>query len=182
MKIEVSEYYKSLGYNRLYVNINKEPRRVANLYGNNVPIKCMSYAKYLYTSHYACSVPEGYEVDHINGDKMDDRVENLQIINGTYNRQKDKKIAEKVVKVCPICGCEFLMDKRIEKFRNNPTCSRQCGNIKKSQTLFNRMKYNISKETLEKLLAQNLTRQECANQLGISTNTLRSYLKKYKLL
>lgn len=182
MKVEISDYYKSLGYNRLYVNTNKEPRRVANLYGNNVPIKCMSYAKYLYTSHYACSVPDGYEVDHINGDKMDDRIENLQIINGTYNRQKDKKISEKVIKICPICGCEFLMDKRNEKFRPNATCSKKCGNIKKSQLLLNRDKYDISKETLENLLAQNLTRQESAKRLGVSTNTFRKYLKKYNLL
>ena len=142
----------------------------------------MSYAKYVYTSHYACTVPEGYEVDHINGDKMDDRIENLQIINGVYNRQKDKRIAEKVIKVCPICGCEFLMDKRNENFRPDPTCSRKCGNIKKSQKLLNRDRYNISQATLEELLSQNLTRQETANRLGITTNTLRRYLKKYNLL
>ena len=40
----------------------------------------MSYAKYLYTSHYKCDVAKGDQVDHINGDKMDDRIENLQVV------------------------------------------------------------------------------------------------------
>lgn len=48
----------------------------------------MSYAKYLYTSYYKVDINKGDEIDHINGDKMDDRIENLQIISGTYNRQK----------------------------------------------------------------------------------------------
>ena len=31
MKQEISEYYKNKGFNVVYININKEPRRVATL-------------------------------------------------------------------------------------------------------------------------------------------------------
>lgn len=182
MKIDISDYYKEQGYDRVYVATNKEPRRVATLYGPNMKTASMSYAKYLYTSHYHSDVPQGYEVDHINSDKMDDRVKNLQIVTSKYNRQKDHLSKEMVVKICPVCGSEFLLNKRDEKFKPNPTCSRKCGNIKKSQTLTNRTKIDITKEQLEDLLKQNLSRKEAANILGVSQNTLRRYLKTFNLL
>lgn len=90
----------------------------------------MSYAKYLYTSYYQVDVAEGDHVDHINGDKMDDRIENLQVISGTYNRQKDHKRKEMVVLVCPVCNEEFLFPKGNLSTHPNPCCSRKCGGIK----------------------------------------------------
>lgn len=88
MKQEISGYYKEKGYDVVYVNTNKEPRRVATLRKKGGEMTSMSYAKYLYTSHYRTDVDNTCHVDHINGDKMDDRIENLQVISGTYNRQK----------------------------------------------------------------------------------------------
>ena len=130
MIIEVSEYYKNKGYTRAYLATNKEPRRVCMLRKADGTMKSMSYAKYLYTSYYNCDVAEGDHVDHINGDKMDDRIENLQVISGTYNRQKDHKHKEMVIRVCPVCGTEFLFNKTDLPFKPNPCCSRRCGGIK----------------------------------------------------
>ena len=130
MKQEISEYYKSKGYDKLYVNTNKEPRRVATIRKPNKETHSMSYAKYLYTSYYKCDIPDGDQVDHINGDKMDDRVENLQVISKKYNNQKDKPIKEMVELICPVYGNKFLLDKRNIPFRKNPCCSRHCGGVK----------------------------------------------------
>ena len=130
MIIEISEYYKNKGYIRAYLATNKEPRRVCMLRKADGTTKSVSYAKYLYTSYYNCDVAEGDHIDHINGDKMDDRIENLQAISGTYNRQKDHKHKEMVICVCPVCGTEFLFNKRDLPFRPNPCCSRRCGGIK----------------------------------------------------
>ena len=130
MKLEISEYYKKKGYDKLYVATNKEPRRVATLRKPNKEMHSMSYAKYLYTSHYECDIAEGDHVDHINGDKMDDRIENLQVISGKYNRVKDKKQKEMVEVKCPVCGTKFLFNKRMLPFKPNPCCSRHCGGIK----------------------------------------------------
>ena len=88
MVIEVSDYYKKKGYTTAYLSINKEPRRVCTLRKADGTMTSMAYAKYLYTSHYNCTVEQGDHIDHINGNKMDDRIENLQIISGTYNRKK----------------------------------------------------------------------------------------------
>ena len=77
MKEEISEYYKEKGFITLYVGINKEPRRVATLRRDDGTMTSMSYAKYLYTSYYKCDIDKCEQVDHINNDKMDDRIENL---------------------------------------------------------------------------------------------------------
>lgn len=90
----------------------------------------MSYAKYLYTSYYKCDVDKENNVDHINGDKMDDRIENLQVISKRYNIQKDHRRREMVIMVCPVCNEEFLYPKRNLSTRPNPCCSRRCGGIK----------------------------------------------------
>ena len=135
MKIEISNYYKAKGYNAAYLNTNKEPRRVVTLRKPSGEMTSISYAKYLYTSHYNCSVSSGDQVDHINGDKMDDRIENLQVISGTYNRQKDHRKKEMVLLKCPICGSEFLFEKGNLSSHPNPCCSRRCGGIKSHQTL-----------------------------------------------
>ena len=130
MIIEVSEYYKNKGYIRAYLATNKEPRRVCILRKDDGTMTSMAYAKYLYTSYYNCDIAERDQVDHINGDKMDDRIENLQVISGTYNRQKDHKHKEMVIRICPVCGTEFLFNKTDLPFKPNPCCSRKCGGIK----------------------------------------------------
>jgi len=135
---EISEYYKEKGFNKVYINTNKEPRRVATLRKIDGTMTSMSYAKYLYTSHYKCDIPKGEEVDHIDGDKMNDVIENLQVISATYNRQKNHHIKEMVELECPICKKKFLFEKRNLSTHSNPCCSRKCGYVKTSLTLRNK--------------------------------------------
>jgi len=126
----ISEYYLQKGFDKVYINTNKEPRKVATLHRPDGSITSMSYAKYLYTSHYKTDVAEGDQVDHINGDKMDDRIENLQVLSRNYNNKKDREPAKYVMCICPVCGCEFIFPKRNINSHPNPCCSRKCGGIK----------------------------------------------------
>ena len=130
MKEDISDFYKEKGFNVVYVNINKEPRRVATLRKPDGTMISMSYAKYLYTSYYKCDINKDDNIDHINGNKLDDRIENLQVISGKYNRQKDHKKKEMLMLICPVCGKEFLYEKRNLSSHSNPCCSRKCGGIK----------------------------------------------------
>lgn len=130
MIVEVSNYYKEKGVITVYVNVNKEPRRVATLKYENGELHSMSYAKYLYTSYYNCDVADGDEVDHINGDKMDDRIENLQVISRKLNKNKSKTRKKMIELVCPVCGNKFLFEERNLSTHPNPCCSRRCGGIK----------------------------------------------------
>lgn len=130
MKIDISDFYLQKGYKSVYINKNREQRMMAYLVKNDGSKTTISYAKYLYTSYYKCDVDKDCQVDHINGDKTDDRIENLQIITRQYNIKKDHKIKEMVLLQCPICGKEFLFEKRNLKSHPNPCCSRQCGGKK----------------------------------------------------
>lgn len=130
MKEEISEYYKQKGFIKLYIGINKDPRKVATMYKEDGTTLTMSYAKYLYTSHYKEDIDPFYHIDHINGDKLDDRIENLQKVTGTYNRQKDHKRREMIVLTCPVCGKDFIFPKKNLSTHPNPCCSRRCGGIK----------------------------------------------------
>ena len=130
MKEEISEYYRQKGFTKLYVGINKDPRRVATMHKEDVTTLTMSYEKYLYTSHYKEDVDSSYHIDHINGNKLDDRIENLQKITGKYNRVKDHACRDMILRVCPVCGNEFLFPSRNLSSHPNPCCSRKCGGIK----------------------------------------------------
>ena len=129
MKIEISDFYKNK-FKAAYVVINKEPRRVCILVSHDGSKHSMAYAKYLYTSYYKCDIPKGEQIDHINGNRMDDRIENLQKISKRYNNLKDKKGQELMLLTCPVCNSQFLFPKRNFPFKNNPCCSRKCGGIK----------------------------------------------------
>lgn len=127
---QISDYYEQKGYIKVYINTNKEPRRVATLRSKDGKMTSMSYAKYLYTSYWECDIPKGEQIDHINGDKMDDRIENLQKISQKYNSIKDKIKKEYVELICPVCSNKFLFERRNLPFKSNPCCSRRCGGIK----------------------------------------------------
>lgn len=129
MKIGVSDYYKHK-VKAVYVVTNPEPRRVCVMVYWDGTKHSMSYAKYLYTSFYCCDIPKGEEIDHINGDKMDDRIENLQKISKEYNILKDKEGKKMVERICPVCGTKFIYPKCNLSTHPNPCCSRRCGGIK----------------------------------------------------
>lgn len=130
MKLLISEFYQEKGFKTVYVNTNKEQRRVATLVKQDGSKTSMSYAKYLYTSYYKCDVADGDQIDHINNNKMDDRIENLQVISRKMNICKSHSIKEMVERICPICGVKFLFTRRNLSTHPNPCCSRKCGGIK----------------------------------------------------
>ena len=187
----ISEYYKNKGYSKIYHNINKENRHVVTLSGNNVKSLWMTYGKYIYTSHYKCDVQPGDNVDHINGDKTDDRLENLQVISGKYNRQKDVNPREMVVCVCPICGEEFLFNKKDLSTHPNPCCGRSCGGQKSIITARENFEGYLPsralirgeiKDKIIELRKQGLSAYKIAEQIpNISRQTISRFLTINKL-
>lgn len=144
MKIEISDYYKDKGYDTVYLFVNKEPRKSVVLHGEgDKKTLTMSYAKYLYTSHNKCDILEGYEIDHINNDKLDDRIENLQILSKKENIRKSHPTKKTIELICPVCGKAFMFEAHNLSTHPNPCCSRRCGGIKSHWSL----KENLQKET-----------------------------------
>lgn len=130
--MEVSEYFKNLGATSACISHQRDGRKQVTICFPHKKQKCMSYARYIWISTYG-EIPDGYEVDHINNDKTDDRLENYQLLSIVDNRRKENALKppkEMVECICPVCGKEFQIEKRNFKFKNNPCCSRKCGGIK----------------------------------------------------
>lgn len=110
---------------------------MANLINiNNTKIrKTYSYAKYLMCVKLGRILSRDEQVDHIDGNKLNDDLLNLQILSVVDNMRKmvieTGKSAKLYKFVCPICGKEFTRDARNSQWKlkkgMNIHCSRSCG-------------------------------------------------------
>lgn len=119
------------------VVINPEGRRNILLTkpkeGNSKRGSTVSYARYLYAVHLGRYLDKSEHVDHINGNKLDDFISNLQIVNSHENnlksaieRNRTRVMAELT---CPACGVIFNKPYNQTHFVKGgltTSCSRKC--------------------------------------------------------
>jgi hypothetical protein len=123
-----------------YLLQNKEPRNLVLLVRNDNTKTSMSYARYLMSCHLNRFLGKDEHVDHIDGNKLNDTIENLQILSLKENNQKRLNQlnikAAYITLECPICKKQFTrrQNKVITKLKygKKPCCSRRCGGIKAS--------------------------------------------------
>lgn len=117
------------GY-KLYKVFHKgQGRHYANLVGPN-DRHTTAFARYLMEVTVGRRLDKHETVDHINGDKSDDRIENLQILSWKDNIQKSVKPIKVVELVCDNCKKTFVRQARTVKSSakkyTSVTCSRSC--------------------------------------------------------
>lgn len=92
--------------------------------------KTVSYARWLMEQHLGRSLNTDEEVDHINRDCTDDRLENLQVLHKSLHISVDAFKVKDIPVTCVWCGTEFLLEGRKIKDRNRgkagPFCSKSC--------------------------------------------------------
>lgn len=84
--------------------------------------------------HNGCRIPDGFEVDHIDGDRTNDVLENLRVIPREVHKSNDgarvKRKRTSTEEICIGCGCGFSCSAATKKVAGllgrNPTCSREC--------------------------------------------------------
>lgn len=113
-----------------YLVTNKEPRRNVVLFNSETDRSTVSYARYLMSSHLGRFLRSDEVVDHINNDRMDDRIENYQILTPAENTRKSAKGITYRSFVCPVCKTNFELEVRQCHKSSDPTCSRSCGGKK----------------------------------------------------
>ena len=135
MKIDVIDIYKSK-YKSAYLVLHEkgDKRKRVYLVGFDGKRKGMLYARYIWEMHNNRELPEGFTIDHIDEDKTNDSIENLQVLSLNDNMRKNGETRTKkgelhitIKVVCPICGKEFNYLKRNISSHPNPCCSRSCG-------------------------------------------------------
>lgn len=111
----------------------KDGRARVCVYYTDGTATTQTYAKFLWEEKYG-PVPEGYEVDHINENLADDRLDNLQLLTKSDNINKQDMLSggrNMWVGICPVCGDVFMKEMRnvkanLKAGKRGPFCTRQC--------------------------------------------------------
>ncbi len=95
----------------------------------------MYYSRFLMQEHLGRILSSNEEVDHIDEDKTNDALSNLQVLTTAEHVDKSKRIYEKSITVqCQFCKRDFQMSdsrqaawKTKQKLRQNgPFCNKSC--------------------------------------------------------
>jgi hypothetical protein len=93
--------------------------------------RTQSYPRYLMEQHLKRKLEDTEEVDHINGDFTDDRIENYQLLTKPANIKKSARQPEMSDLTCGSCGIKF--QRRANQVRKTKSgkqyCSKYCAGM-----------------------------------------------------
>ena len=89
-----------------YVVTNKENRKTVILVNNKNDRSSTQYARYLMAVELGRFLTEHETVDHIDNDKTNDSLDNLQILSRSENNIKQFKKPDAILS-CPVCKNTF---------------------------------------------------------------------------
>lgn len=105
----------------------KECRWYAIVYWNENKRTTKSWARYLMETHLGRFLAPSETVDHIDGNKTNDVLENLQILTIAENVKKSARKAKIITIICDNCGELFQRNASlIRKKQNNIFCKPEC--------------------------------------------------------
>lgn len=117
---------------KVYGPYTRKDGRKHVIHYDGVHRRTQSYPRYLMENYLGRALNGWEQVDHINNDHTDDRIENLQLLGQLANVRKSSKTTEFMWFTCPVCTGRF--DIPAKQFRNNqlrqykagPYCSKRC--------------------------------------------------------
>lgn len=134
MRIEL-EYPFASSFKAGYLIVNRENRRIVCLVNNSKDRTTISYARYKMSVNLKRLLQCYEHVDHINEDKIDDAIENLQILTAAENSAKSAKYRYGgelyAVLKCAFCKRIFAKPARLTSLMNCHIgkwafCNRSC--------------------------------------------------------
>lgn len=116
----------------------------------------MTYARYLMSTSLGRKLRQNEHVDHIDNNRLNDTICNLQILTQCENSRKSSK-KQMVLLKCPECGIEFSRQRRqthLTKNRGMSTCcGRHCSgkfsNRRSKENVSERLDHNIIREYVQ---------------------------------
>jgi hypothetical protein len=182
MIIELEEPFKSL-YRKGYLRTESDGRRYLSLYNAPGDQRSISYARYLYSVKIGYEVPQGIEIDHSDGDKTNDDINNLIPMteemhrNKTYVMEREKEI--EVELTCANCEIEFSKPARYvrDKASQGQTkfyCSNRCSSAGKRPPGTDGISDDV-KNSIKDLRGKGLSSYKISDELKISRNTVMKY-------
>lgn len=115
-----------------------DQRRAVVLTKAGHPNKCLLLSRYLMENHIGRHLLTGEHVDHINNDRTDDSLGNLQVLSVADNISKSRKLRKWVKLRCPVCDSAFdrvynSVQCKLPKYA--VCCSRDCAARKNGAAL-----------------------------------------------
>ena len=155
------EYPYSSDWKCGYLVTNKENRRHIVLYNSPTDRTTTAYARYLLSVSLGRYLSENEHVDHIDNNKTNDVLSNLQLVTQADNNRKAAKLkGRQVAEIrCPICGTIFTRRKgntqAVEIHKGKVTCcSKECRDKFLSLPLTKDERDKVSEETLLRIYTQ----------------------------
>ena len=121
MLIKLQEPFKS-NWTKGYLRISREQRRIVDLYNSDTDRTSISYARYLMCVKIGYILSNDLDVDHIDNDKTNDNIGNLQILTKLQNKIKEtnRYLEEEQLSygyICACCQAPFILAERLVKGR-----------------------------------------------------------------
>lgn len=117
------------------IRVNKRTgRQVISCRRADGRLKDVLYSRYLMEQHLGRHLEPWEHVDHVDEDKTNDRLENLQVLSNSANMKKHAKRKRTVTMwafKCPQCDTDFTAKASSVRYNkrkgcNGPFCSRSC--------------------------------------------------------
>lgn len=120
---------------KIYGPYKRKDGRQHVIHYDGVTRHTQSYPRFLMEQHLDRKLEEWEQVDHINDDPTDDRIENYQILTQLNNIQKSAPKAQTYECKCACCGKAMMIPLRqykqnqVVQGKAGPYCSRRCAGI-----------------------------------------------------
>lgn len=146
-----------------YIVTNKEPRRQVVLFNSESNRTTISYARYLMSVKLERFLTEDEHVDHIDNDRLNDVIENLQILTKAANNIKATRQryagVQKVRIKCPTCKEVFVrrrgLTQVIPSLKGKVSCcSKKCRDILLTKKLSKEERDRISESSVVEVFTE----------------------------
>ena len=129
MQAEIAALYGCKYVYGPYQGLDKRRRCVLHFQGNKTISK--AYARLVMEAALGRKLNSGEHVDHIDGDKSNDALWNLQVLSDQDHRIKtamesSARQCQKLTLACPICGADFKASRYRAKRTDAVCCSKPC--------------------------------------------------------
>ena len=166
-----------------YLQTHSNGRKYICLYNSNNDRTLISYARYLMSIKIGDFIPTGYEVDHIDNNKLNDSIDNLQIVTKEFNRLKEHYhyvMNEQIILGfnCAWCESPFLLTQRQVNQRLSYSKSKLAFCTKECSELYQKQTQGLDVEIItqiQQLRQQKWSGQRIADHLNIHRNTVMKY-------
>lgn len=116
------EYPYTELWDRAYLVVNPEQRKTVIFVKDNKVASSTSYARYMMSVKLKRLLLQSEHVDHIDNNRTNDVIENLQILSPLENVRKSAKGRSLVDLICDNCSKPFTREKRLLHTPRKYTC------------------------------------------------------------